>query len=200
MSPLRPGAAELIKKRLADSAETKRKMLEDERLVGVIETAAGTIVEAFRAGNQAIVFGNGGSAADAQHIVAELVGKFYLTRAPLPATSLTVNTSSLTALANDFSYDQVFAIQLRGLARRGDVAIGISTSGNSPNVVEAIKAAREIGCSTFAFTGESGGALEGLADHCLRIPSNDTPRIQEGHITAGHVLCELVEAAMFGAG
>ncbi|MEZ4649948.1 MAG: D-sedoheptulose 7-phosphate isomerase [Candidatus Eisenbacteria bacterium] len=155
-------------------------------------------VEAIRRGNQIFFFGNGGSAADAQHLVCELAGRFYLERKPLPVTALTVNTSSLTAIANDYSYDDIFARQLEGLARPGDIAVGISTSGNSPNVVKALEVARRLEVVTVGFTGRGGGKMRDLCDHWLGIDSDTTPRIQEGHILAGHIVCELTERELFG--
>jgi D-sedoheptulose 7-phosphate isomerase len=158
---------------------------------------AGELTRAFSHGNKALLFGNGGSAADAQHIAAELTGKLYLDRRPLPALALTVNTSSLTAIANDYGYDRVFVRQLQSLMNSGDVVIGISTSGNSPNVVLAMEEARRGGAITVAFTGRCG-QIKDIADYALCVPSGDTPRIQEAHITAGHVICYLVEASLLG--
>jgi len=158
---------------------------------------ADLLVDAFKKGNKVLLFGNGGSAADAQHIACELAGKFYLDRAPLPAIALTTNTSSLTAIGNDYSYEEVFFRQVKGLVKQGDVVIGISTSGNSPNILRGIEEAKHLGATTIAFTGQ-GGRLKELADYVLSIPSADTPRIQEAHITAGHIICYLVEQALFG--
>lgn len=155
------------------------------------------LIQALRSGNKVLLFGNGGSAADAQHIAAELVGKFYRNREPLPAIALTTNTSSLTAIANDYDYKEVFARQLKGLVKAGDVVIGISTSGNSPNVLLAMEEAKRHGAVTVALTGKEG-KLNNMADFVLAIPSRDTPRIQEAHITAGHIICYLVEEALFG--
>jgi D-sedoheptulose 7-phosphate isomerase len=156
--------------------------------------------DALQAGNKVIFFGNGGSAADAQHLECELAGRFYLDRRALPAVALTVNSSSLTAIGNDFGFEQVFARQLEGIAHSGDVAVGISTSGNSPNVVEALRKARELGLATIGFTGRGGGRVRELCDLWLPIDSDDTPRIQEGHILAGHIACEMVERELFGEG
>jgi D-sedoheptulose 7-phosphate isomerase len=154
--------------------------------------------DALSAGNKVIFFGNGGSAADAQHLECELAGRFYLDRRPLPAVALTVNSSSLTAIGNDYGFDQVFARQLEGIAHPGDVAVGISTSGNSANVVLALRKARELGLATVGFTGRGGGQVRELCDLWLAIDSDDTPRIQEGHILAGHIACEMVERDLFG--
>lgn len=159
---------------------------------------AGKLIEAFTAGKKVLLCGNGGSAADAQHIAAEFVGKFYFDRPALPAEALTVNSSSLTAIGNDYSFDQVFSRQIEAFGAPGDVCIGISTSGNSRNVIEAMRAARRKSLITVAMTGAGGGQLQAEADYCICIPSTDTPRIQEHHILVGHVLCELVEQALFG--
>jgi len=190
----------LIIKRLKESGDMKNKIAEDPELMSVIIKIAEIIIEAYRNGKKVILFGNGGSAADAQHITAELVGKYYLDRDPLPAVALTTNTSSLTAIGNDYSFDIVFTRQLKALGQKGDVVIGISTSGNSENVIQAFKVAREMGLITVGFTGKSGGKLRSVADHCLCIPSDDTPRIQEGHITIGHIICEIVERELFCSG
>ena len=190
----------LIIKRLKESGDMKNTIAEDPKLMSVIIKIAEIIIEAYRNGKKVILFGNGGSAADAQHITAELVGKYYLDRDPLPAVALTTNTSSLTAIGNGYSLDIVFTRQLKALGQKGDVVIGISTSGNSENVIQAFKVAREMGLITVGFTGKSGGKLRSVADHCLCIPSNDTPRIQEGHITIGHIICEIVERELFCSG
>lgn len=165
--------------------------------VEILMSIADKLVRSFRRGNKVLLFGNGGSAADAQHIASELAGRFYRDREPLPAIALTTNTSSLTAIANDYGYETVFVRQLQGLVKEGDVVIGISTSGNSPNVLLAIKEANRCSAVTIAFTGK-GGKLRELADYTLSIPSEDTPRIQEAHITAGHIICYLVEEELFG--
>lgn len=163
----------------------------------VILAIAERVTQAIHSGNKVLLFGNGGSAADAQHIACELAGKLHRNRPSLPAIALNTNSSSLTAIANDFSFDDVFARQVQGLVKRGDVVIGISTSGSSMNVLSGIQEARRQGAITIAFTGEKG-KLGQLADYALSIPSQDTPRIQEAHITAGHLICYLVEEALFG--
>ena len=165
--------------------------------VEILMSIADKLVRGFRRGNKVLLFGNGGSAADAQHIASELAGRFYRDREPLPAIALTTNTSSLTAIANDYGYETVFVRQLQGLVKKGDVVIGISTSGNSSNVLLAIEEAKRRSAVTIAFTGK-GGKLRELADYTLSIPSEDTPRIQEAHITAGHIICYLVEEELFG--
>lgn len=166
---------------------------------GIIVEIADAMVRALRKGNKVLLLGNGGSAADAEHIAGELAGKFTLFREPLPAIALTTNTASLTAIANDFGYENVFARQVRGLVARGDVVVGLSTSGESPNVIRAMDEAREHGAVTVAFTG-SKGALRDRAQYVLSIPSGDTPRIQEAHMLAGHIICFLIETSLFGPG
>lgn len=183
--------------RIEESIRVKRALLDE---VALLDRIAGLWVAAIRAGNKVIFFGNGGSAADAQHLECELAGRFYRDRAPIAALSLTVNTSSLTAIGNDYGYDQVFSRQLAGIGRPGDVAVGISTSGNSANVVAALVVARDLGLATVGFTGRGGGKMDALCDLCLRVDSTETPRIQEVHILAGHLLCEAVERELFPGG
>lgn len=161
-----------------------------------IVAAAGLMIDGLRTGGKILFCGNGGSAADSQHLAAELTGRYLRDRAPLAAVALTVDSSALTAIANDYSYDEVFARQVRGLGRRGDVLVGISTSGNSRNVAAALEAARAVGMRTIGLTGAAGGRMKDLCDVCLCVPSTDTPRIQEMHIAAGHMMCELVENAL----
>ncbi len=190
---MKGNAAEVVS-HLQDSAALKTALIGQKDLIVQI---ANLLTEAFRKGNKVLLFGNGGSAADAQHIACELSGKFYRHRDSLPAIALTTNTSALTAIANDYDYAEVFSRQVRGLAREGDVAIGISTSGDSPNVIRGLQEARHCGAVTVAFSGQ-GGRLGEEADHVLSVPSTDTPRIQEAHITAGHIICYLVEKELFG--
>lgn len=166
-------------------------------LIPAIESAVSLLVAAFRDGKKLLVMGNGGSAADAQHFVAEIVGRFKLERRALPALALTTDTSILTAIANDYSYDRVFSRQVEAHALPGDVVIGISTSGNSPNVQVALQAARGMGCRTVALLGKDGGSIKDVAELSLIVPSNDTPRIQEGHITIIHIVCDLLERQLF---
>ena len=161
-----------------------------------LATAADALVSAYRLGHKAIFFGNGGSAADAQHLAAEFVGRYLQERAPLPALALNANSSVVTAIGNDYGYDQVFARQLAALAAPGDVAVGISTSGNSGNVIEGMLQARKTGLLTIALTGVSGGRLLDLVDVLIAVPSDETPRIQECHILLGHALCDAVEQAV----
>lgn len=187
--------AELAQQRIAESIAVKQELLAQSDAIAAVASA---LIKAYRAGNRLLVFGNGGSAADAQHIAAELVGRYYFDRPALPAEALTVNTSSLTAIGNDYSYDLIFARQIEALGNAGDVALGISTSGNSANIIAALRVARQKGMVTVALTGEGGGRLKAEADYCLCVPSQDTPRIQESHILIGHILCELIEQALFG--
>ena len=182
-----------IVKQIEDSIKLKRYLQKEAKNLVAM---ADLLVNAFRKGNKVLLFGNGGSAADAQHIACELAGKFYLDRPPLPAIALTTNTSALTAIGNDYGYEEVFVRQVKSLVKRGDVVIGISTSGNSPNVLRGVEEAKRLGATTIAFTGR-GGKLKKLADYVLSIPSVDTPRIQEVHITAGHIICYLVEETLF---
>jgi D-sedoheptulose 7-phosphate isomerase len=183
-------------RQLRASIDAKTRLLEEPSACVAV---ARTLIDVYRAGGTLFVFGNGGSAADAQHIAAEFLGRFYIERAPMAAHALTVNTSALTAIANDYSFDEVFARQLRALGRRGDVALGISTSGNATNVVRALEAAREIGVVAVALTGSGGGKARSVADHWVGVPSDDTPRIQEAHIAIGHIWSAMVEAALFGS-
>jgi D-sedoheptulose 7-phosphate isomerase len=186
--------APLARDRVRAAAEVYSRLAES---ADAVCTVAQAVTDAYRAGRKLILFGNGGSAGDAQHIAAEFVGRFQLERDPLPALALTVDGSCLTAIANDYGYDEVFARQLRGLGCAGDVAVGISTSGGSRNVCLALQVARSEGMVTVGLTGGDGGVMRELCDHCLVVPSGETPRIQEGHILLGHVLCELVEDALF---
>ena len=167
-------------------------------LTPIIAKISEKIINAYKNKKKVVLFGNGGSAADAQHIAAEFVGKFYKDRDSLPSLALHTNTSILTATANDFGYEFVFERQVSSFVEEGDVAIGISTSGNSPNVVRGLIKAKEKGAITVGFTGEKQSKIEEIVDICLKIPSSDTPRIQEGHITVGHIICYLVEKELFG--
>jgi D-sedoheptulose 7-phosphate isomerase len=170
------------------------------RQAGEIAPVAEALIKTYQAGNKAIFFGNGGSAADAQHLAAEMVGRFLKERDALPALALTVNTSILTAVGNDYGYEQVFVRQLEALGKAGDVAVAISTSGNSPNISSAVLAAKQRGLVTVGLTGRGGGRLKAEVDHCICVPADTSPRIQEMHILIGHILCELIEAALFPGG
>ena len=189
--------AEQFRRQVAESARVKNALLAD---LGPCVSVAEVLIETYRSGHAMFLFGNGGSAADAQHIAAEFLGRYYIERRALAAHALTFNTSALTAIGNDYSFEQVFARQLQALGRPGDVAVGISTSGNAANVLAALAAAREIGMITVALTGAAGGKARGIVDHWVGVPSDDTPRIQEAHITIGHIWSELVEDALFGPG
>jgi len=184
------------------SSRIQKSILVQQRLKGEVKAivaVADEIVQAFRRGNKVLLFGNGGSAADAQHIAAEFAGKYLRDRDPLPAIALTTNTSSLTAIANDYGYEHVFVRQLKALVAEGDIVIGISTSGNSPNVILAMEEAKRLGATTVALTGH-GGKLKESADFVISVPSKETPLIQEAHIMIGHIICQLVEEEMFGKG
>lgn len=177
-----------------ESINVKKQLLNH---VDLIDKAANKLIDAYRNGNKVLIFGNGGSAADAQHIAAEFVGKFYMERKPLPAQALTVNTSSLTAIGNDYSYDDVFSRQINAFGKSRDVAIGITTSGNSKNVINAMIEAKKLGIYTIGLTGIGGGKLKNYVDICVAVPSSDTPRIQECHILIGHIICQFVEKGLF---
>lgn len=179
------------------SIDVKQLILNDKVLVGRINDAAMSCVESLKNGGKIHFCGNGGSAADAQHLAAELSGRFYYDRPPLNAEALHVNTSYLTAVANDYSYDLVYARMLQASARKGDVLIGISTSGNSVNILKAIEVAKNMGVMTIAMTGEKGGQMANQCDILLNVPSQCTPRIQESHIMIGHIICEIIEAEIF---
>ena len=190
-----PNGSDMINQQIIGSLEESagvKKELADKK-AGEIKAIAELLVSAYRNGGKLIICGNGGSAADAQHIAAELVGKFLLKRQALAAIALTTNSSIVTAIANDFSYDLVFSRQVEALVSDRDVVIGISTSGNATNVIKAIDAARRIGAKTVGLTGSTGGGLAIVADVTLSVPSDSTPRIQEAHITIGHIICEIVE-------
>jgi D-sedoheptulose 7-phosphate isomerase len=179
------------------SIATKQSMLSSSDLVATVAKVSEILVASLRQGNKVILFGNGGSAADAQHIAAELVGRFAFDRPALPALALSVNSSCVTAIGNDYGFDHVFSRQIEALAKAGDVAVGISTSGNSPNVAKAILTARQMGLRAVGLTGASGGTLAKSAEFCICVPSEDTARIQECHILIGHIISELVEKEIF---
>ena len=187
-----------IPQSISESVAAKQAILNDHDFLGRIEGAAQMITTSLRGGGKIHFCGNGGSAADAQHLAAELSGRFYFDRPPLNAEALHCNTSYLTAAGNDYGYDLIFSRLLRGTAKAGDVIVGISTSGNSKNILKAFEVAKEMGVKVIAMTGETGGLMKEYADILLNVPSKDTPRIQESHILIGHIVCELVETAMFG--
>lgn len=182
---------------LAESAAAIAALAADPVLCAAVDGAAGMVVASLKAGGKLMICGNGGSAADAQHWAAEFVSRFMYDRPGLAAIALTTDTSILTAIGNDYGYERLFARQVEALGRSGDVLFAISTSGRSPNIVAALRAARALGIATVGFTGAGGGDMPGLCDLCLRMPSDSTARIQEGHEAAGHAICALVERAMF---
>jgi D-sedoheptulose 7-phosphate isomerase len=186
-----------IQEILEQSVRVKQQILEDQALLESISRVVESCVEAFLGQKKLLMCGNGGSAADAQHLAAEFSGRFYMDRPPLYSEALQVNTSYVTAVANDYGYEEVFARQVQAQGREGDMLWGFSTSGNSANVVRAFERARQQGMISVAFTGQGGGKLTDLADLLLAVPSGDTPRIQEAHITIGHIICELVEEKIF---
>jgi D-sedoheptulose 7-phosphate isomerase len=186
-----------VKKIINASVEVKKKLLLDETILNTTQDVVNIIVKSFKDGNRVYFAGNGGSAADAQHLAAEFSGRFYTDRLALPAEALHCNTSYLTAVANDYSFDEIYARLIRGIAHSGDVLVGLSTSGNSGNIIKAFHAAREKNVTTVGFTGETGGKLKPLSDFLFNVPSTDTPRIQEAHILLGHIVCELVEREFF---
>ncbi len=187
---------DVVLKAFSDSATVKQQFAREQ--ADRIATVAQLLVTAFRAGHKVLLFGNGGSATDAAHIAAEFVGRYKRERAPLPAIALATDIAAITCIANDYGFDELFARQVRAHGQKGDIAIGISTSGNSPNVLKGVAAARECGMITVAWTGGTGGKLAALVDHPFIVPSTVTARIQESHITLGHVLCELVEETLLG--
>jgi D-sedoheptulose 7-phosphate isomerase len=178
-----------------ESAEVKRRFVREH--ADRIEQVARLIARALRDGHKLLLFGNGGSATDASHLAAEFVGRYHKDRRPLPAIALGADLAALTCIANDYAYDEIFARQVKAHGQKGDIAIAISTSGNSPNVLKGAEAARALGLTTIGWTGGKGGKLAGLVDHCFIVPSTVTARIQESHITLGHVLCELIEEELF---
>lgn len=188
----------IIEARLRTHQETIAAIENDAVLKAGVAKTVEVITDCFRGGGRVYFCGNGGSAADAQHLAAEFSGRFYFDRPVLPADALHCNTSYLTAVGNDYGFDRVFARLISGLGRSGDILVGISTSGNSENILQAFEVCRKKGITTIALTGATGGRMKDLADLLINVPSTDTPRIQEAHITVGHIICELVEQAMFG--
>ena len=188
-----------IKEIVQSSITVKQAVLADEALLKTVEDCITVLVKAFKAGNKVLFCGNGGSAADAQHLAAEFSGRFYTDRDALPAEALHCNTTYMTAVANDYSYDVVYSRLVKGMGKKGDVLVGLSTSGNSPNIYKAFEVAKEKEMITIAFTGLTGGTMKSLTDYLINVPSTDTPRIQESHILLGHIICQLVEAEYFEA-
>ncbi|MFT6716956.1 MAG: D-sedoheptulose 7-phosphate isomerase [Saprospiraceae bacterium] len=182
---------------IKESVDTKNRILNDPKLLGEITNTGQLLIDLFKAGNKLMLCGNGGSAADAQHIAAELSGRFNFDRAPLDAEALHVNASFVTAVANDYNYEEVYKRMVQAKSKKGDALIAISTSGNSPNILAAVHKAKELGVLCIALTGKDGGELAKLCDHAIKIPSDETPRIQESHILIGHILCEMIENNLF---
>jgi D-sedoheptulose 7-phosphate isomerase len=188
---------DFIRAKIQDSVKLKTALMDNMAILSQVESLVNDIVSCYKNGGKVLWCGNGGSAADAQHLAAELSGRFYYDRPPLFSEALHVNTSYTTAVANDYSYDVIYSRLVKAMGRKGDVLIGLSTSGNSKNVIEALNEANSIGMVTAAFTGESGGKMKGLSKYLINIPSTDTPRIQECHMILGHTICELVESNLF---
>lgn len=187
-----------IRQRIESSIAIKQQIITDQTLLITVQEIADSIVSCYQNGGKVLFCGNGGSAADAQHLAAELSGKFYFDRPPLEAEALHVNTSYVTAVANDYSYDEIYSRYVKAAGKPGDIIIGISSSGNSQNIINAFKTAKEKKMITVGLTGKTGGLMKELSNFLLNIPSNDTPRIQESHITLGHTICEIVEEQLFG--
>lgn len=193
-----PVMRHIITDSISASIGVKEQILSSDKLLDAIEAAAASFIATFRSGGKVLFCGNGGSAADAQHLAAELSGRFYLNRPPLFAEALHVNGSYLTAVGNDYGFDVVYARMIEAAGRPGDVLVAISTSGNSPNILQAIAQARKSGMTVIGMTGEKGGEMRNVCDILLNVPSSDTPRIQESHILVGHVVCQITEAVLFG--
>lgn len=191
---------EYISNQVKKSIDVKQKLLDNQELMDLIQEVALKCVEVYKNGNKTLIAGNGGSAADAQHIAGEFVSRFYFDRPGLASIALTTDTSIMTAIGNDYGYEKLFSRQVQANGVKGDIFIGISTSGNSANVIEALKECKEKGIITVGLTGEKGGKMSEMCDYCIRVPSNETPRVQETHILIGHIICAVVEEAIFGKG
>lgn len=191
--------SEKIRNIISESISVKEKVLNDDKIIQTVEKIVDLMVERLKIGNRIYFCGNGGSAADAQHLAAEFSGRFYTDRDALPAEALHCNTSYLTAVANDYGYDVVYSRLVKGIGNKGDVLVGLSTSGNSGNIVKAFEVAKEKNITTVGFTGEGGGKMKSMSDLLLAIPSKNTPRIQESHIMLGHIICQLVEEKYFSS-
>ena len=189
---------EFIENQIKKSYEIKKNILEDEELFNEIIKVGEVLIEVYKRGNKLLIAGNGGSAADAQHIAGELVSKFYFDRPALPSIALTTNTSIITAIGNDYGYEYLFSRQIEANGVKGDVFLGISTSGNSKNIIEGIKKAKEKDIITIGLVGETGGEMKDLCDYIIKVPSKETPRIQEAHILIGHIWCSMIEKDIFG--
>jgi len=186
-----------IKSIMQASVDLKQAIISDDELINKINQVTAIVTEAFKQGGKVLFCGNGGSAADAQHLAAEFSGRFYSDRDPLPSEALHCNSSYLTAVANDYGYDVVYSRIIKGTGKKGDVLIGLSTSGNSVNIIKAMEVANNLGMITVSLTGKTGGQLKDVSQHLINVPSTDTPRIQESHIMIGHIICELVEHELF---
>ncbi|MBD3842387.1 MAG: D-sedoheptulose 7-phosphate isomerase [Campylobacterales bacterium] len=191
---------EYISGQVKKSIDVKQKLLDSQKLMDLIQEVALKCVEVYKNGNKTLIAGNGGSAADAQHIAGEFVSRFYFDRPGLASMALTTDTSIMTAIGNDYGYEKLFSRQVQANGVKGDMFIGISTSGNSANVIEALKECKEKGIITVGLTGEKGGKMAELCDYCIKVPSNETPRVQEAHILIGHIICAVVEEVIFGKG
>ncbi|KGI55286.1 D-sedoheptulose 7-phosphate isomerase [Campylobacter sp. MIT 97-5078] len=191
---------EYIKSHILKSLSVKEQILGDEALISLIKEVALKLIVCYKNGGKTLLAGNGGSAADAQHIAAEFVSRFYFDREGIPSIALTTDTSILTAIGNDYGYEKLFSRQVQAQGKKGDIFIGISTSGNSKNILEALQMCKEKGILSVGLTGLSGGSMHELCDYCIKVPSNETPRIQEAHILIAHILCAIVEEELFGKG
>ena len=189
-----------IKNQIEDSFRVKESVFHDNETISLIEKTATIITDIYKKGSKTLIAGNGGSAADAQHIAGEFVSRFYFDRQGLPSIALTTDTSILTAIGNDYGFERLFSRQIEANGKEGDVFIGISTSGNSANILEALKVCKEMNIYSVGLTGKSGGKMADLCDICIKVPSSSTPRIQESHIMIGHVICAIVEESIFGKG
>ncbi|WP_322898825.1 D-sedoheptulose 7-phosphate isomerase [Arcobacter peruensis] len=191
---------EYITNQIKKSIEVKQDFLKSTKLIDLIKVVSLKTIDAYKNGNKTLIAGNGGSAADAQHIAGEFVSKFYFDRPGLASLALTTDTSILTAIGNDYGYEKLFSRQVQANGIEGDIFIGISTSGNSKNIVEALKECKKKGIITIGLTGITGGEMDELCDYCIKVPSNETPRVQEVHILIGHMICAIVEEEIFGKG
>lgn len=188
---------EFIRRQIDDSYNTKKLLLEDETIILLIQKICDIAIETYSRGNKILIAGNGGSAADAQHIAGELVSRFYFDRPALPALALSTDTSILTAIGNDYGYENLFLRQIQANGKSGDIFVAISTSGNSLNIINGLKICKNLGITTVGLTGKTGGRMIGLCDYCIQVPSDETPRIQEAHILIGHIICAVVEKVIF---
>jgi len=189
-----------ISNQVKESYEIKQAIYGNQDLMALLKEVSTVTIEAYKKGNKTLIAGNGGSAADAQHIAGEFVSKFYFDRPGLASIALTTDTSILTAIGNDYGYEKLFSRQVQANGMKGDLFIGISTSGNSKNIIEALKECKEKGITTIGLTGQNGGQMKDLCDYCICVPSNETPRVQESHILIGHIICAVVEEELFGKG